>query len=170
MKELTEKQLKKREYNRTQREKKKLLQAQKEHIQVIEDGEDEVKEMVEEIEETKDNVILDKETYDYLLSKAKSNAQVKEVVVKEQLKEVVKEEPKQEVVNFQSPQPSILQMLKNQTISMAVGIIPIIALQGLVLGAKYITTLKKRTDSQQNTFMIPTCTNQFGTEEHYFTR
>lgn len=167
MKELTEQQLKKREYNKTQREKKKLLKeqekAQKEvpNIEIIKDGdEDYIEDGGETTISDDGKYVLDKETYEYLLSKAKISKEVKEE----------KEESKKEVVNFQNPQqPTIMQMLKNQTISMAVGVIPILALQGLVLGVKYASTLKKRSEQQQNTFVLP-MTNQYNMDEQYFTR
>lgn len=147
----------KKRYNEAYRAKEKAMKKELEKVkeESIKDEEEVIEEEVieeqddvdvisEETSQYDENTItLDKETYEYLLSKAKG---VIKAEVKEQIPTPIVETIRDtEKANFQKPQdtpPSFMTMIQNSTLQMMASMFPILAIQGCVLGVTYLKNMK----------------------------
>ncbi len=146
---LTEKQIRKREYNKRAREKAKLKHEEMERASLYS-----AKSKISNVSnylsnvESPEIVTLDKETYEYLLERAKGN------VNNNTENETVQKETKPEENFTKAAAPTFTQMVKQNTMGVVASIVPILAIQGVIHGARLLKNQGSRS-TQEESYVMP---------------
>jgi len=132
-----------REKLRLQKEEQKNKEKETEDTESLQESVEETMEnnevLVEQTENTqKDEITMTKATYDYLISLARD---------KEPQSAPVVAEPKPETKNETSTEPSFFFLVKQQFKGMAASVIPILTIQGVILGTQYLMKSSKQYNS-----------------------
>ncbi len=167
---LTEKQLKKREYNKRAREKAKMKKLETTpSIENVSFTTDMSNASIEDKDPdpTNNEVTMDKETYEYLINMVKKSQDVKPTVVKEKETVVEKREEKSDEVNFQKATgPTFMNQVKQNAVGLVASVVPILMMQGVIHGAKYMRSQGSQ-HSASEPYVMPKSTVDPYSMNHY---